>query len=141
MTGSFTDQLMSTIVDCLRELIDDKRTLFVVSSDFCHWGTWYGYQYLPEGEGQIYEKIEAMDREAMEKIGSGKVEEFAAFLERTRSTICGNIGIQIMMKMFKSYHADFPAYAQSSRVTKFDDDGSVSYVAGVIRPDPEESEL
>lgn len=140
LTGILDNNLVSSIAGALRELAMDERTLFVISSDFCHWGNWYGYKYLPDSDGEIYERIEALDREAMDKIASGNVMEFSAFMEDTRATICGSYGIQIMMNLFESYRADFPAYAQSSRVTTFDE-SSVSYVAGVIRTDARDSEL
>ena len=121
LIGLVDEKLISSIAGALRELADDERILFVISSDFCHWGKWYGYNYLPDGDGEIYERIEALDRAAMDRIASGSVQEFSAFLEDTRATICGSAAIQIMMSVFRSYRADFPAYSQSSRVTAFDE--------------------
>lgn len=39
-----------------------KDTLFVVSSDFCHWGTRFDYTLYDENEGPIYASIEALDK-------------------------------------------------------------------------------
>ena len=112
----------------------DKRTLLVISSDFCHWGERFRYQYLPDTPGEIYERIEALDREATVQIATGDPSKFADYLSKTHNTICGRFPILVMMNLIKGMHASFPHYSHSSNITsKYD--SCVSYMAGVIRTD------
>ena len=48
----------------------DERTLFIVSSDFCHWGEDFDYQFMYPNftEGEIYKSIEKLDRAGMDLI-------------------------------------------------------------------------
>ena len=68
----------------------------MISSDFCHWGSGFDYTYLPPIDSSpeskklvIADRIEMLDREAMNIIESGNPKEFEAYLERTDNTICG----------------------------------------------------
>lgn len=49
----------------------DPACLFVISSDFCHWGARFGYQYIhPACKGcAIHEAIEHLDREVSWRMG------------------------------------------------------------------------
>ncbi len=40
----------------------NKRTLFVISSDFCHWGNRFDYTYYDERQGEIWRSIENLDK-------------------------------------------------------------------------------
>lgn len=40
----------------------DPQTLFVISSDFCHWGQRFRYTYHDKSHGQIYKSIENLDK-------------------------------------------------------------------------------
>ena len=37
----------------------------MISSDFCHWGANFDFTPYDESKGEIYESIEAMDREGV----------------------------------------------------------------------------
>ena len=39
----------------------DPANLFVISSDFCHWGSRFRYTYYDETKGQIHQSIKALD--------------------------------------------------------------------------------
>lgn len=53
--------------------------MFVISSDFCHWGKRFSYTpYNPE-HGPIYKSIEHMDKEGMELIAKGDPVAFSAY--------------------------------------------------------------
>ena len=134
MIGQVSSSMCAQIASALSSLFEDKSTLFVVSSDFTHWGRRFGYTYLPhtEEKKEIYELIEQIDMMAAEKIQSGDPLKFASYLSETRATICGKCAILVMMNIFKNYQLTFPAYSKSSNITS-KDDSSVSYFAGVLR--------
>ncbi|MBR4634402.1 AmmeMemoRadiSam system protein B [bacterium] len=131
MIGSVSAATCAEIAEALAPLLDD-RTLFVVSSDFCHWGSRFSYTKLPAVDGEIWQKIEALDRMATEQIATNNPNNFASYLKETKNTICGRNAILVMMNAIKGYHAEFPAYSQSSHCQNMYD-SSVSYMAGVFR--------
>ena len=131
MCGRMSPEKAAAVASALGEVTDD-RTLLVISSDFCHWGARFGYQYLPEGGGAVHERIARLDREGTEKISTGDPNEFWKYIERTKNTICGRIPILIMMNLFRNGKTDWPAYSHSSDITS-KDDSCVSYMAGVLR--------
>ena len=49
----------------LAPYLADPRTLFVVSSDFCHWGARFSYRHVDKAYPTIHEGIEALDRRGM----------------------------------------------------------------------------
>ena len=101
-------------------------TFFVISSDFCHWGTRFSYtlyypQYPPEPSSPpvrlsrsaapprelstfpIHESISALDHEAMELLTLAPSTAhqahayFAEYLDRTNNTICGRHPIGVLL--------------------------------------------
>lgn len=76
----------------LAPYLADPRNLFVISSDFCHWGSRFSFtsrHCSSTKETPIYKSIEALDRDGMELIEKGDVQGFAEYLKTTRNTICG----------------------------------------------------
>ena len=54
----------------LAPYIKDPKTVFVISSDFCHWGSNFEYTPYDPSKGEIWESISAMDHEGAELIES-----------------------------------------------------------------------
>ena len=54
----------------LMDHFKDPRTLFIISSDFCHWGVRYNYRHRADkhGESEIFESIEELDKDGFDKI-------------------------------------------------------------------------
>lgn len=48
----------------------DPKTVFVISSDFCHWGENFEFTPYDKSKGVIWESIKAMDLE-----GAGYIEK------------------------------------------------------------------
>ena len=49
----------------------DPTNLFVISSDFCHWGDRFHYTYYDETKGEIHQSIKALDFAVSFYNGSG----------------------------------------------------------------------
>jgi hypothetical protein len=109
----------------LAPYLASEDTFFVVSSDFCHWGTRFSYtfyypQYPPGSTPSvrltrsaalprelstfpIHESISALDHEAMELLtlppstASEAHVLFAEYLARTKNTICGRHPIGVLL--------------------------------------------
>jgi len=54
----------------------DPRTLFVISSDFCHWGEHFDYQPKHKDESVIWRSIERLDKEGIAHIEKHDLKAF-----------------------------------------------------------------
>lgn len=94
--------------------------MFIVSSDFCHWGRRFDYTfYLPSAAASgpeqgisltskkyrnqqftdppIHESIEKVDRMCMDAVEEGRHEGFLDVLRKTGNTVCGRHPIGVVM--------------------------------------------
>ena len=114
-------------------------TLFVVSSDFCHWG--YDFDYSPyenfndEDQGDctpIWEFIQALDMAGIELIEKQDHAAFNTYCEETDNTICGRHPIGILLAVLggtaDETATELITYDQSDRVTE-PSQNSVSYAS------------
>lgn len=108
-------------------------SLAVVSSDFTHYGA--SFRFVPFHD-RVPERIEALDRGAIEPILAGDGDAFADYVSRTGATICGQAPIRILLRMARgSVEARLAAYDTSGRLTG-SWDHSVSYAGLVFRDRP-----
>ena len=79
MVGQLVSSQEEAYARTLLPLFEDPQTVFVISSDFCvrdkqHWGARFRYTPYDPEKGQIWQSIEAMDREGMRLIEQGDPE-------------------------------------------------------------------
>ena len=123
----------------LYDLYEDPKTLFVISSDFCHWGRNFGFTYYDNKFDNIWESTQDLDKQALDIISEMNSAKLDQYFKKTRNTICGRNPITIVLSIIENYkknHADKKisfdtvGYSQSNKVkTKFET--SFSYAAGV----------
>ena len=114
----------------------NNKTLWVVSSDFTHFGRQFGYSPFTE---DIPEKLRELDTGAMEKIISLDCRGFSDYVEETGATICGANPIKVLLKTIEkaSRHAgsmfipELVEYTTSGEITG-DYSHTVSYAGLVI---------
>lgn len=118
----------------------DETTLFVISSDFCHWGYNYGYTPFDKEnykKGHYYQYIQDLDFMGIELIEKLDYNAFHKYLHNTQNTICGQHPICVLLNIVKccinnnNYSMKFVNYSQSSKVTNAND-YSVSYASGIL---------
>uniref|UniRef100_A0A7S2G481 Protein MEMO1 n=1 Tax=Florenciella parvula TaxID=236787 RepID=A0A7S2G481_9STRA len=139
MVGQVNDQQQALYGSILAPYLEDPENFFVVSSDFCHWGSRFRctpFDQKTYGKRlQIWEYISAMDHEGMDIIEAQDARGFNAYLQRTKNTICGRYPIAVLLQTLAAagddYEVKFESYAQSSQVTK-KTDSSVSYASAVV---------
>lgn len=70
MVGQLEQEMFPKYARTLKKYMEDPKTLFVVSSDFCHWGKRFRFTHKFEefSDDKIYESIEKLDRQAMQLI-------------------------------------------------------------------------
>ncbi|ESL09834.1 hypothetical protein TRSC58_02441 [Trypanosoma rangeli SC58] len=114
----------------------DSRNIFVLSSDFCHWGSRFQYRfhYQKTDYPGIADAIIAMDHEGMKWLEKRDMNGWYDYLQKTRNTICGRRPISVGMEAVKNEKAAsvrFLHYSQSNRCAG-PSDSSVSYAGGII---------
>ncbi|KAF5308864.1 hypothetical protein FQR65_LT00564 [Abscondita terminalis] len=122
------------------DYLNDPVNLFVISSDFCHWGSGFQYTYLDKRFGEIYESIEALDRAGMDIIENLDPSEFTIYLKKFRNTICGRYPIGILLETIQEvmqrdksnkFNLKFLKYEQSNKCISVNDT-SVSYASASL---------
>lgn len=139
LVGALSNAAEKKFGDIFAKYLDDPANLFVVSSDFCHWGKRFGYTPFLQSSGrdEIHESIEALDRRGMALIETKDADGFAAYLEETKNTVCGRhpIGLFLRAVLASTKCAErevrFVRYEQSSKA-KTERDSSVSYASAVV---------
>lgn len=62
MVGSLSIEAEAMYGEILAPYLADPQNLFVISSDFCHWGQRFRYTYYDKSYGPIYKSIENLDK-------------------------------------------------------------------------------
>lgn len=136
LVGSLSSESEAMYGHLLAKYVDDPKTFFSVSSDFCHWGSRFNYVYYDRKEGAIYKSIEALDKKGMEIIESGDPDAFKDYLLEYDNTICGRHPISVFLHMLRNcslkMNISFIQYEQSSHCKSMRD-SSVSYASAVAK--------
>jgi AmmeMemoRadiSam system protein B len=130
MVGSLSKETEEFYGKLLSPYLSQEGTVFIVSSDFCHWGKRFDYTLYYEDKGPIYASIEALDRRGMEVIETGDPTAFKTYLRETKNTICGRHPIAVLLWALRHSHISYTVqsvhYEQSSKCRNMKD-SSVSY--------------
>ena len=127
------------LAKCLYDLYEDPKTLFVISSDFCHWGRDFRYTYYNNKFKTVWESTQDLDNQALNIISEIDSKKFDNYIKNTKNTICGRNPITIILSIIEEYQKnhqdkkisfDKAGYAQSDKVMNMNG-RSVSYAAGV----------
>lgn len=115
LVGSTNPTIEKEFGALLAPFVADPANVFIISSDFCHWGSRFSYTYyLPasttdpsEGvslrskdqprDPPIHESIARLDKLAMTAIEHGQHADFLATLRDTGNTVCGRHPIGVIM--------------------------------------------
>ena len=93
--GSLSALQAGELVPAMKEL-HGPETLWIVSSDFTHYGR--SFNYLPFKDN-IAARLEQLDRRAVELISNIDLPGWEAFLAETGATICGANPIKLLLAM------------------------------------------
>jgi len=124
----------------LAKYLQDPANVFVISSDFCHWGSRFDYKYVDDSFKSIWQSIEHLDKMGMDAIETMDPSQFSSYLQKYSNTICGRHPIGVLLNAIDAIKAQgnghrmgmrFVQYAQSNRCQKLTD-SSVSYASAVF---------
>ncbi|MFC1770518.1 AmmeMemoRadiSam system protein B [Candidatus Margulisiibacteriota bacterium] len=125
VVGNLNANARAGVARALLEVIDD-RTLVVISGDFVHYGTRFGYVPFKD---HIPENIEKLDMGAVQYIKSLDSQGFTNYCAHTKATICGREAIGVLLEMLPlNSKTEVLEYTTSGELTG-DWFNSVSYLA------------
>ena len=96
--GQLDESILEPLAESLIKLWDDK-TLWVISSDFTHYGRSFGY--LPF-TSNVKNNLKQLDGSAIEKILAFDRQGFTSYIEKTEATICGSNPIRLMLTVLNT---------------------------------------
>ena len=140
MVGSLGASREAAYGELFSKYLTNEENLFVISSDFGHWGARFDYQHYERSWGQIYESIEKLDRLGMDTIETCDPNNFRSYLQKYSNTICGRNPILLILSAIHKLTNEnrnlecklkFLNYAQSSKC-RSQRDSSVSYAAASL---------
>jgi len=115
----------STIISALA----GSRPLFIISSDFTHYGPDFGYMPFSNVGGETALKLKELDNGAINFILKKDIAGFSDYIEKTGITICGRNPIKIALAMpLAGFRAERVSYDTSGSATG-DYTNSVSYAS------------
>lgn len=62
LIGSLEPEVERMYGEIFAPYLADPQNLFVISSDFCHWGSRFRYDYHDKSAGPIWKSIENLDK-------------------------------------------------------------------------------
>jgi len=99
LVGSLGAHDLAVAAAGLQQLIDDS-TLFIVSSDFTHYGWRFGYLPFPaDGAQAVRAGLRNLDMGAIDRVCVGDAAAFGRYVSETGATICGHVPIELFLTM------------------------------------------
>jgi AmmeMemoRadiSam system protein B len=129
LVGSLNEDRETGIVAILKPLILAERTLFIISSDFTHWGEMFKFTPLQNMRKPLSAQLRLWDEKAMNIIGAFNYSHFRFHIEDVKGSICGCYAICLIMHILKSgYAVDAIDRTELCQIT-CPSDFSISYMA------------
>lgn len=61
MVGTLTTEKECYYGQIFAQYLADPKNLFIISSDFCHWGERFHYMFYEKSWGEIHQSIKTLD--------------------------------------------------------------------------------
>ncbi|KAJ1674918.1 hypothetical protein EV182_002302, partial [Spiromyces aspiralis] len=117
LVGNLSYESEQAFGKLLAPYLQDPESIFIISSDFCHWGSRFRYIVYSDAEPPsqgihrldyktynpaslkvpIWKSIEKLDKEGMDIIETMSHGDFEKYLRKTRNTICGRHPIGVLL--------------------------------------------
>lgn len=147
LVGQFSDTFKrkhaaEILLKCIPNL-DSKNVLFVISSDFCHYGNRFNYKPdFKESKLSPNENISNLDHYGFDTLNDSQpITAFTDYLKSTGNTICGKEPILLFLEVLKQTKIEgrweLIDYAQSNLLTS-SSDHSVSYLSAIFKCLPQQ---
>ncbi|KAI8090231.1 MEMO1 protein [Gilbertella persicaria] len=113
LVGATSEKQEKLYGDLLAKYLESPENLFIISSDFCHWGSRFDYTYYTKKKEDkpvflhsrnqdavsrpIHESIRELDYQGIQTLEDLSFSKFQAYLKQTQNTICGRHPIGVLM--------------------------------------------
>jgi MEMO1 family protein len=135
LVGDLTMEDQGVVAEVFRRLVDDT-TLFIISSDFVHYGGRFGYLPFPaDGAERVRAGLKELDMAAIDQVCAGDAAAFGRYVAETGATICGRLPIAVFLRMHARRSAGHLLRYYTSLDVTGDYEHSVSY-ASIAFPRP-----
>jgi AmmeMemoRadiSam system protein B/AmmeMemoRadiSam system protein A len=131
LVGEVDSEDAAKIAQAIIDVIRDKgRSLFIVSTDFTHYGKRFSYvPFSSRRKDVLIKKLRDLDYGAIETILKKDAGGFSEYVKKTGITICGRNPIKIALSIpIEEFKSEIIKYSTSGDLTG-DYDNSVSYAA------------
>ena len=99
LCGELAVDAARSLAPLLRKTLWNPETLWVISSDFTHFGASFGYVPFTRDRPR---RISELDHGAVERICAGDLDGFAEYVARTGATICGASAIALLLAVLEN---------------------------------------
>lgn len=99
LVGSLSTENEKIYGKLLAKYLADSESVFIVSSDFCHWGSRFHYTFYEKSWGDIHESIDKLDHMGMDIIETISPGDFTSYLKKYGNTICGRHPIAVLLNV------------------------------------------
>jgi hypothetical protein len=132
LVGELNDADARLAAAKIASAVAGTRSLFIISSDFTHYGPNFGYLPFKNTGIGMASKIKELDFGALHFILRKDLDGFSNYIKKTEITICGKNPIKIALALpMSSYRAENISYDTSGSVTG-DYANSVSYASVLV---------
>ncbi len=130
ITVSSDIDLKKLAIDIMESVMDlNRKVMFIVSSDFTHYGR--NYRYVPF-TSDVPKRLYELDGGAIKLIKALDGEGFLSYLDETMATICGRQPIYTLLNILKKSKGELLQYYTSGDLTG-DYKNAVGYAAIAFR--------
>ena len=127
--GQMSEEEEGSVAHTLAQFLWRPDTVWIVSSDFTHYGPSFGYTPFRDS---VPKRLSELDHGAVEQIGHLDPAEFRRYIQDTGATICGSTPIAILLQALQEVDEELSCtllkYTTSGELTG-DYSHSVSYAS------------
>lgn len=113
----------------LPELILKEKTLFIMSSDFIHFGRLFGFVKKIDQDQELNKQVELYDQHTWSFIENFDYSGFRTFFESIKGKICGCYGINVLLRILEDKSRAEKYFRSELSTIKKISDFSISYQA------------
>lgn len=139
LVGSFTDlNKRRSTADLILKSIPFENAIFIISSDFCHYGSRFDYTCkFSNNNISLNENISMLDRKGFNTLNEPNSQlAFSEYLQSSKNTICGREAILLFLDILNQSNLngrwELIDYAQSN-ILNSHNDNCVSYLSASFK--------
>lgn len=101
LVGSLNEEREGVIVNVLKPIVTEERTLVIISSDFTHWGEIFKFTGFANLRKPLNQQMQLFDEKAMNIISGFNYDHFRFHIEEISGSICGCYAICLVLHIMK----------------------------------------